>query len=257
VALNAKTGDELWRVSRSERTNHCSPIVWKNKLRTELVTSGQKARSYDPATGKLLWELGMGGQCRATPVGDSERLYVGGAGGFGGGFGGGEPEGGEPGDFGGRGPGGRRGNGGGGGLFAVQAGASGDVTLKQGETSNAGVAWSQPRSGPEMASPLVYQGYLYILRQSGGIVTCCDAKTGKQVYRERIPRATGFWASPWACDGKVFCLDDSGATHIIQAGSEFKVLGKNSIEEMCWSSAAVADGALLLRGVDHLYCIKH
>jgi len=79
VALNTKTGDELWRVSRNERTNHCSPVVWKNKLRTELVTSGsRKVRSYDPATGKVLWELSMGGgRCYSSPVGDADLLYVG------------------------------------------------------------------------------------------------------------------------------------------------------------------------------------
>jgi outer membrane protein assembly factor BamB/Spy/CpxP family protein refolding chaperone len=261
VALDGKTGHELWRVSRNERTNHSSPIVWKNKGRREVVANGgQKVRSYDPATGKLLWELGMGGgRCTATPVGDSELLYVGCQGGFGGGMFGGEEPGGPGGPDDGQGPprGGRgRAGGGGGGLFAVRAGASGDITLKQGETSNAGVAWSQPKGGPEMASPLVYQGYVYVLRQSGGIVTCYDAKTGKQVYRERIPRAASFWASPWGCDGKVYCLDDSGNTHVIQAGPEFKVLGKSSIEEMCWSSAAAADGALFLRSVDHLFCIK-
>jgi outer membrane protein assembly factor BamB len=258
VALNTKTGDEIWRVTRNERTNHCSPIIWKNKQRTELVTNGsQKVRSYDPASGKVLWELSMGGgRCYSTPVGDGDMLYVGSQGGFGGGgFGGEEPGG--PGEES-RAPRGGRGGpgGGGGGLYAVRAGASGDLSLKQGETSNAGVAWSQPKNGPEMASPLVYQGYLYVLRQNSGIVSCYDAKTGKQLYRERIPRAASFWASPWACDGKVFCLDDSGTTHVIQAGPEFKVLGKSSIDEMCWASVAVADGSLFLRGVDHVFCIK-
>jgi outer membrane protein assembly factor BamB len=250
VALDTRTGNELWRVNRNERTNHCSPVVWKNKQRTELVTSGsQKVRSYDPATGKVLWELSMGGgQCHASPVGDDDLLYVGCSAGFGG-FGGGGFGGGEPG-----GPGGGRG--GGGGLFAVRAGASGDVTLKPGETTNAGVAWSQLRGGPEDASPLVYQGYVYVLRQNGGIVTCLDARTGKQVYRERIPGAASFWASPWAADGKIFCLDDSGTTHVLQAGPTFKVLGKNKLEEMSWASPAVAGGAVFVRGVDHLYCIK-
>jgi outer membrane protein assembly factor BamB len=258
VALDKKTGDEVWRVSRGERTNWGSPIIWKNKQRTELVAPGsQKVRSYDPATGKLLWELGVSGQNNATPVGDDERLYVGtkgrgmmGGGGFGG-PGGLEAPGGGRGGFGGGG-----GGGGGGGLFAVRAGASGDVSLKEGETSNAGVAWSQSRGGPDNASPLVYQGYVYILRENGGIVSCYDAKTGKEAYRERIPNARAFWASPWAGDGKVFCLDDAGTTHVLQAGPKFKVLGANAVNEMTWSSPAVADGALIVRGVDHLYCIR-
>jgi outer membrane protein assembly factor BamB len=137
----------------------------------------------------------------------------------------------------------------------MRAGASGDVTLKKGETSNAGVAWSQARGAPEEASPLVYQGYVYILRKNGGLITCYDARTGKQIYRERIPGAKGFWASPWAQGGKLFCLDDEGTTHVLQAGPNFKVLGKNNLKDMFWASPAVVGGAVILRGVDHLYCV--
>jgi outer membrane protein assembly factor BamB len=256
VALDGKTGEELWRVTREERTNHSSPVIWKNKMRTELVTAGNKVRSYDPATGKVLWELSMGGgRCSASPVGDDEHLYVGaGAGGPGGGGRGG------PGGFGGPGgpggPGGGRGAGSGGALYAVNAGASGDVSLKQGQTSNAGVAWSQARAGVENASPLALQGYLYVLGQRGGFVSCYDGNTGKQVYRERLPNARSFWASPWACDGKVFCLDDSGTTYILQAGPAFKLLGQNHLDDQFWASPAVVGGSLILRGVDNVYCIK-
>lgn len=242
VALDKKTGNEVWRVARSERTNWGSPVLWKNKQRTELVAPGsQKVCSYEPSTGKILWELSLGGgQCNSTPVGDAEMLYVGlgGRGGMGG-------------DRGGAG-----GPGGGGSLFAIRAGASGDLTLKEGAQSNAGVAWSVSGRGPEMASPLVYQGHLYVLARDGGLVTCYDAESGKQVYRERISGARSFWASPVASDGKVFCLDDSGTTHVLQAGPEFKVLGKNSLGEMSWSSPAVVGGAILLRGIDHLFCVK-
>jgi len=94
------------------------------------------------------------------------------------------------------------------------------------------------------------------VEQRGGLLSCYDAKTGKQVYKERLPGARGFTSSPWGHDGKVFCLDEDGLTFIVQAGPDFKVIGKNKLDEMFWSSAAVADGALLLRGVDNLYCIK-
>jgi outer membrane protein assembly factor BamB len=121
-------------------------------------------RSYDPATGKQLWELsGMNGQANASLVAGDELLYVGTGGtpGFGGGFGGAK--------------GGSR------PLFAVKAGASGDITLRGGARSNDGVAWYLPQGGPSMASPLLYDGHLYILEQRGGILSCYDAKTGKQV----------------------------------------------------------------------------
>src|SRR5262249_2704382 len=141
-------------------------------------------------------------------------------------------------------------------LFAVKAGASGDITLAKGATSNDGVAWSLPQAGPSMASPLLYEGYLYILEQRGGILCCLDAHTGKQVFKESLAGARGFTSSPWACEGKVFCLADDGETFAVQAGPEFKVLAENKLDEMCWSSPAVAGGALFLRTVDRLYCIK-
>jgi outer membrane protein assembly factor BamB len=248
VALDKKTGDELWRAERPEKTNWGSPIIWKNSKRTELVTpGGQKVRSYDPANGKILWELSTGGQCNSTPVSDADHLYVGCETPPFGNFGG--PGGGR----GGPGPGGNAANA---GLLAVRAGAKGDISLKKGDTSNEFITWSQPKGGPEKASPLVYQGYVYVMKQSGGFVTCYDAKTGKQIYRERIPGAKSFWASPWAGDGKIYCLDDGGTTHVLKAGPEFKVLNKNTLDEMFWASPAVAGGAAFLRSVDHLYCIK-
>jgi outer membrane protein assembly factor BamB len=107
-----------------------------------------------------------------------------------------------------------------------------------------------------MASPLLYEGRLYIVEQRGGFLTCLDAKTGKQLYRDRLSGARGFTSSPWAYEGKVFCLADDGETYVVQAGSEFKQLGKNTTSGMCWSSPAVSGGALYLRTVDYLFCIK-
>jgi outer membrane protein assembly factor BamB len=245
VALDAKTGKELWRVARPERTGWSTPLIWKNKVRTEVVCLGSpRVRSYDPATGKQLWELGgMIGQAKASPVASSELLYVG--------TGGGPAWFDEPG-----GPGGGFEGGGSRPLFAVKAGASGDITLKEGAESNDGIAWYLPKAGPQTASPLLYEGYLYVLEERSSFLSCSDAKTGEQVYKERLRGARGFTSSPWACDGKIFCLDDSGTTFIIRAGAAFNLLGKSTLDEMCWSSPAVASGALFLRTADYLYCIK-
>jgi outer membrane protein assembly factor BamB len=256
VALDKRTGKEIWKKPRTERTGWSTPLVWKNKVRTEVVCIGSpKVRSYDPETGKQLWELGgMTGQPKASPVASDELLYVGTGGGFGG-FG--MPPGG---GFGG--PPGGGGPGFGGGfssakpLFAVKAGAKGDITPKAGEESSDAIAWQSKQAGPSTASPLLYQGHLYILEERGGVLSCYDAKTGKRLYRERIPNARGFTSSPWAADGKIFCLDDGGATYVIKAGAEFEVLGENALGEMFWSSPAVAGNALILRGVDHVFCIR-
>ncbi len=235
VALDAKTGDEMWRIRRDETTNYCSPVIWKNKLRTELVVAGtKKVCSYDPASGKIFWELSLsgGGRCPASPVGDTQRLYVGG---------------------GGSGPGGKSNSRGTLGLFAINAGASGDITLKRGESSNPHIAWAQPRGDLENASPIVYQGFLYVFAQRS-FVSCYDAKTGMKYYRERL-NAGDFWASPWACDGKVFCIDQNGTTSVIAAGPEFKVIRENSIRDQFFATPAITRGAIILRGTDSLYCI--
>lgn len=254
VAFDAKTGDEKWRVSRTERTNWSTPYIWKTKDRTDLVVGGSgKVRGYNPADGKVVWELAVGGgQANASPTGDDERLY------FGTGMGGGRPAGGAPGG------GGRPGGGGAGGgvgmgtLFAIKAGATGDISLKAGETSNAGVAWAAPRAAPGAASPVVYDGYVYTLERQGGQVSCFDAKTGQPAYsKERIPNAKAFWASPWAHGGQIFCLDEDGVTHVIKAGPTFEVVRKNTLgKDVFWSSPAVAGGTVILRGVDGLFCIK-
>src|SRR5262249_10915411 len=142
-------------------------------------------------------------------------------------------------------------------LFAVKAGASGDVTLKPGTTSSESVAWSSAKAGPLIATPLLYEGRLYVLEQNQGLVNCYDAATGRQLYRERLRQALGFFASPWACGGKVFCLDEDGQTFVLQAGPEFKLLGQNKIGERCWASPALAGDALFLRTIDYLYCIRN
>jgi outer membrane protein assembly factor BamB len=231
VAFDKATGKEAWRKPREEKSTWSTPFVWKNKQRTELVTAGsRKIISYDPADGKVIWEIGrVTGRCSATPVGDDDMLYLGTGGG---------PQGNGP-------------------LFAIRAGAKGDITLKEGENANDFIAWRVNRGGPPMASPLLYHGRLYIAEQNGGVVTCFDAASGKQLWKERLPGARGFTSSPWAYGGKVYILDDNAVTHVLEAGPEFKVVSKNALNEQCWSSPALAGGAIYLRTVDHLWCIRN
>jgi outer membrane protein assembly factor BamB len=231
VALDKKTGEELWRVDRDEKSSWATPLVWKTDQRTELVTSATKrVRSYDPASGKLLWELsGMSVIACPTPVAGRDLLYV--SSGY---------------VLDTRRP-----------LFAVRPGASGDITLADDASTNAGVVWRQKLGGPYNPSPLVYGDLVYVLYDRG-FFACFDAATGKPVYdKQRIePGAGGFTASPWAYDGKIFCLNEDGDTYVIQAGREFKIIGKNSLDEMCMASPAIAHGSLFLRGSQHLYCIR-
>ncbi len=141
-------------------------------------------------------------------------------------------------------------------MMAVKVEASGVITPKADDKSTDTILWKLANAGPGTASPLVYQGYLYVPDDRGGLLACYDAKTGKEQYKERIPSARNFTASPWACGGKVYLLDEAGTTHVLKAGPELEVLSANKLDEMCWATPAVAGGALFLRTVDHLYCIR-
>jgi outer membrane protein assembly factor BamB len=229
VALDKNTGEEVWRVDRDEKSNWSTPYIWQNRFRIELVTAGGNGmRSYDPKTGDLLWSIGGSGRTATTPVGDKELLYV------------------DSYD---------RLTGGHGVLAAIRAGAAGDMSLKPGESKSDHVAWSLRLRAYRIASPLLHDGNLYVLDQNLGIVRCHDAKTGEELGRERLPGARGFVASPLMNDGHIFCTDQNGRTTVLEAGAKLRVLASNDLREMCWSSPAVAGERLLVRTIDHLYCI--
>ena len=139
-------------------------------------------------------------------------------------------------------------------VYAIRPGASGDISLKPDETSNEYIAWYQPTLGTYNTSALVYGDYYYTLLDRGFLV-CHDARTGREVYkRQRISaESSGFTASPWAYNGKIFLLSEDGDTYVIQAGPEFKVLGKNALGEMTLATPAVSRGSLIIRTASKLY----
>jgi outer membrane protein assembly factor BamB len=231
VAMDKKTGEQIWRVDRDEKSNWATPYIWENEQRTELITCGKsKVRSYD-LDGKLLWELGgMSSIVIPTPFAEHGLLYV---------------TSGYVGDK--KRP-----------LFAIRPGAQGDITLKDGENSNEYIAWCQKQGGPYNPSPIVYGDYLYVLYDRG-MLSCYDAQTGSEIYsKKRIAAgANAFTSSPWANNGKILCLSEDGDTFAIQAGPEFKVLGKNKLDEMCMASPAALRGSLIIRTLSKLYRIRN
>ena len=177
TALDKKTGEEVWKVERDEKSNWASPFVWKNKERTEIVTCGSnRVRSYD-RDGKVLWELsGMSVLAIPTPLAGPELLYVSSGYVL-------DPKI-KP-------------------VYAIKPGASGDISLKDGETSNKWIVWCQKQAGPYNPSPLLYGDYYYILYDRG-LLSCFDAKTGQAVYEKERLGPSQFTASPWAADVKIY-----------------------------------------------------
>lgn len=232
TALDKVTGKELWRMDRGKGTNWATPYVWESGARTELIVPATKrVISYDPNTGKELWWFGgMSSIAIPVPFTKFGLLYVAS------GYVGDQVR-----------P-----------VFAIKPGASGDISLKEGETSNQFIAWYQRQAGPYNPSPIIY-GDLYYTLLDRGFFTAHDAKTGKEIYgRQRIDAEVpvgAFTSSPWAYNGKIFCLNEDGDTYVIQAGTEFKVVGKNSLDELCMASPAIVRDSLVIRTASKLYRI--
>jgi outer membrane protein assembly factor BamB len=229
-----RTGKRLWRTERTvgnkvRRTGWSTPYVWRNALRTEIVAVGPGiALSYDLA-GRELWRLsGMSSIAVPSPFAYDGWLYV---------------------------NGGSKGT-----MFAVKPGASGDISLASdaGERSNEFVAWSDPKGGSYLPTPLAYDGGVYVLNEVG-ILTRFDAKTGRESYKSRLASDGGsgaFTSSPWAYNGWIFCLDEEGTTYVVKAGEAFEVLRVNSLDEFTLASPAIAGDRLLIRTESRLYSIR-
>jgi outer membrane protein assembly factor BamB len=232
AALDAKTGAVIWKTARTAGggrplSGWSSPYVWVNAKRTEIVTIGrQLAVSYD-LDGKELWRLQGLTQANPTPTEGDGMLYLGT---------GSQGEANRP-------------------LFAVKPGASGDISLKTGETANEFVAWFQPRAAAYTSSPLVFGGRVYAVNDTG-ILQVFDAKTGREIYKARVggPGNT-FSASPWACGGKVYFLSEEGDTFVITPGDTYEEVAKNSLGELALASPAVTRDGLFIRTQTRLYRI--
>ena len=228
AALSAETGAEVWRTDRDEGSNWSTPYVWENTARTEIVTTGtDRIRSYG-LDGRLLWELaGMSSIVIPTPVAAHGLLYL---------------ESGYIADY--FRP-----------VYAIRPGASGDISLAEGETANEHVAWSLEQGGSYHPSPLVYGDHYYTLLDRG-MLTCHDARTGAEIYgRQRIDVGQAFTASPWAYNGKIFALSEQGTTYVIEAGSEFRILAENPLDEFTMATPAVLDDSLIIRTAEAVYRI--
>lgn len=230
-AIDAKTGTELWRKIRDEKSNWSTPLIWKNSQRSEIVTPGTGlVRSYD-LDGNLLWSLkGMSSITIATPYQSGGLLFI--SSGY-------VMDSKRP-------------------IYAIKPGASGDISLKEGESSNSHIVWSQPKAAPYNPTTLVYQDRMYVLYDRG-TVACYDAKDGHEVYgMKRLTGGSAYTASPWAYDGKIFCLSEDGLTTVFKAGDEFEISHTNSLAEddMGMASPAIVGNSLLIRTAARVYCVR-
>jgi outer membrane protein assembly factor BamB len=231
VALDKKTGKPVWRTERDELSSWSTPYLYMGSPRAELIVNATRAiRSYDPQTGKLLWECRGPATSITTPTPTFADGLILVSSGF-------IPEPTRP-------------------VTAFRPGANGDITLKAGETKSDYIVWRQPAAAPYIPSPTAYGDYLYVLLDQG-YIACYDVKTGKEVYgKTRIDVGAAFSASPVVVEGELYCASEDGDVYVLKTGPEYELLAKNSIGESIMASPAVAGGKMFVRALKHLYCIQ-
>ncbi len=219
--LDAATGESRWSVDRTEATTWNTPLIVEHEGVTQVIANGRRVRSYDLATGKVLWELG--GEKRRNPIPapvtrDGVVYLATGAKGA--------------------------------AVTAIPLSARGKLTARD-------ALWQGGAAGPELASPLLYGDKLYLTKDRTSTLSVLDIATGKAHYEgARVPGVKSMYASLAGGGGKVFITGRSGTTVVVEHGTSFKILATNTLGEPIDSSPVLVGDELFLRGRRHLYCIS-
>ena len=217
VAYDKTTGKEVWKAERPVQISWSTPVLVEAGGRTELVTNGtEHVIAYDAATGKEVWRTeGVRSNAIHTPLIGK-------------------------------------------GLVIVTAGypAKRVIAIRAGDqAADKRVAWEFTKGTGYVLSNILYGDHVY-LSTDNGIITALDAATGKVVYEGgRPPKPTHFMGSPVAYNGLIAMTSEDGETFMLKAGTKHEIVGTNSVDEPVYSSAAIANGRIYIRGEKHLFAI--
>lgn len=287
ICLDKKTGDTIWKTDRSEfLRNSSTPVIWDNEGRKQIVVAATlRVVGYDLETGKEAWTVrGISRAVISSPtVGDDGNLYLAGwaAGGdeaspiriepfdevvaikdtdkngtleetelmegpvyqrysqadrdkdghltraeyefFRGLFDRGQNM-----------------------VLSIRPGAVGEAT-------DTHVRWRYQKLVPFCASPLLYRGLLFTVKD-GGILQCLDAATGKASRPVRLEASGNYYASPVAGDGKVYLIDQQGRLTVVAAQQDLEILHTADFKDEAYATPAIADGRIYLRTNSGLHC---
>jgi outer membrane protein assembly factor BamB len=226
VALDKTTGKTVWRKDRGidyKTTNpdlkkaYGTPAVITVEGKPQLISPAAAATTaYNPQTGQELWRVYHGGMnVAAPPLSGLGKVFLC------------------------TGDGGLK-------LLAVRPTGHGDVTATH-------IDWKHGQGVPSRSSPLLVGDLLFMVNE-GGFASCVEAKTGREVWRERL--GGQYWASPLYADGRLYFFSEGGVTHVGEAGRSWKKLAANKLDVGCMASPAVAGKALFIRTKTHLYRIE-
>jgi outer membrane protein assembly factor BamB len=235
VAMNKETGETVWKTDRSvdyqdrdpdtgeiyregdQRKAYSTPVIVNVKGKPLLISLGSMALyAYDPMTGKEVWRVEAidSHSGSCRPVLGHGLVYA---------------------------PMGMDRE-----LWAVRPDGQGNVTESH-------VVWKYTRDVPSRSSPILVDDLLFMVNDKG-VAACVEAKTGKEVWRERL--GGNYSASPIHARGRIYFCNEDGECSVVQASRTFRVLAVNQLDDGFMASPAVSENALFLRTRSHLYRVE-
>jgi len=233
VCLDKATGKEIWKHVRETsaidecKQSYASPFLYRDSKHAYVISHGADyAIAHELDTGDEIWRCGglnakdnYNNTLRfvASPVGAAGLIVVPTAKGR--------------------------------TVVGIKPEAKGDIT---GSTS--AIAWVMPNRTPDVPSPVIHEGRVYLCRENGVLIVL-DAKTGDKIYEERTVKDR-HRASPVIAGGKLYLTARRGTVTVVKTGSTFEILAQNDLDEPITASPVVADGTLYLRSFEALYAIR-
>jgi outer membrane protein assembly factor BamB len=286
IALDAETGETVWKTEREGFTrSYSTPIVWRGEGRTQVIVAGAlQLAAYEVKSGRKVWWVdglsrivdstpsmtdGLVYVATWTPGGDAgERISM-------------EPFSEALKQF------DRDGD----GKIALEELPEGEVRQRffridlnqdgkldeeewnkharvfelaqnaamairpagEGDITHTAVQWTYHRGLPTVPSSVVYDGVMYMVKDSG-IITSLDAKTGQLLKQGRAAGTGNYYASIVAGDGKVYLASEGGVVTVLEAGRDWQILSAHDFDERILATPVMKDGTIYLRTDDALYC---
>ncbi|MHB1422244.1 MAG: outer membrane protein assembly factor BamB family protein [Gemmataceae bacterium] len=232
IALDKNSGETVWKVERQSdgvaecEQSYASPCIWHKGDKAYLITHGNDyAIAHRLDNGAEIWRVGDLNpkdhynkffRFVASPVAATDLIVV---------------------------PSAKKGP-----VVGVEPSAAGMV-----RAGSPGEKWRMKHNTPDVSSPLVHDGLVYLCREDG-VLICLDAKSGEQVYSESLHKQR-YRASPVYADGKIYLTARDGVVSVVKAGRKFELLAVNRMGDDIAASPAIADGRIYLRGFKALYAI--
>ena len=217
VALDRSNGKTVWKTPREHKIrSYCTPIIRDIAGRTQMVMSGSKqVVSLDPRTGQEVWKIEGPTEQFVSSMVADEQGFYLTAG--------------YPTHH----------------VMAISPDGSGDVTTSH-------VRWQSDEAKCYVPSPVLTGPYLFVA-DDRGTVNCFEAATGKRLWQDRLGKH--YSASLLTANGLVYFTADDGITSVVRPGDKLDVVAKNELGEYTWSSPAIANGLIYIRGEHHLFAI--